>query len=648
MPISIRKDSPSPSSRPQRIAFDNFEVDLRSGELRKNSSRIRLQAQPFQLLVLLLVNAGQVVTREEICRDLWPTNTFVDFEHSLAAAVNKIRDALGDSADTPKYVETLPKRGYRFIGKVKSEPPMVMFPTETQESKGLAAVVAPKPGISSTRMRARALAAVLAVAALVAAALFVWNIVRERRVALSSPPRIQSLAVLPLVNLSSDVGQEFFADGMTEELTTDLGKISALRVISRTSAMRYKDTNKPLREIARELNVDAVVEGTVARSGSHLRVTANLVQASPEKHLWSESYESEVGDALTLQGTIAQAVAREIQVKLTRQEENLLAAATPVNPEAHDLYLKGLYTMRGMESAESSEKAIKYFQQAIEKDPSYAAAYTALSNVYSTWIPGMNHSPRDLMPKAKGFALKALTLDNTLADAHSLLGMIALSYDWDWSAAEKEYEQTMALNPNHVWAHEWHARGLVAQGRTGEAIAEAERVLALSPTPLEWDSPIWVFVLARRYDLARERAQKLLEVAPNWVWGHFEMALIYEQEGKLEKAAQESLRADELFGMNPKRVAQLKETLAKSGPKGYWKRTLENYRESAKSDYVPPVLVAKSCVRVGDKECAFEWLERGFEERDDLMINLKVEPLFDSLRSEPRFQGLVRRVGIPR
>jgi TolB-like protein len=209
------------------------------------------------------------------------------------------------------------------------------------------------------------------VAALVAAALFIWKSAGER-VAISSPPRIHSLAVLPVVNLSGDVGQDFFADGMTEELTTDLGKISALRVISRTSAMRYKDTKKPLREIARELNVDAVVEGTVARSGSHLRVTANLVQASPEKHLWAESYESEVGDALTLQGEIAQAVAREIQVKLTQQEQNLLAAATRVNPEAHDLYLRGLYSMRGAESARASEKAIKYFQQAIEKDPNYA------------------------------------------------------------------------------------------------------------------------------------------------------------------------------------------------------------------------------------------------------------------------------------
>jgi TolB-like protein/DNA-binding winged helix-turn-helix (wHTH) protein len=646
MPISIRKDSASPSSRPQLIAFDSFEVDLHSGELRKNASRIRLQAQPFKLLVLLLANAGQVVTREEICRDLWPTNTFVDFEHSLAAAVNKIRDALGDSADTPKYVETLPKRGYRFIGKVKSEPPVVIFPTETHESEGLAAVVAPKAGISSTRMLVRALAVALAVAALVAAALFIWKSAGER-VAISSPPRIHSLAVLPVVNLSGDVGQDFFADGMTEELTTDLGKISALRVISRTSAMRYKDTKKPLREIARELNVDAVVEGTVARSGSHLRVTANLVQASPEKHLWAESYESEVGDALTLQGEIAQAVAREIQVKLTQQEQNLLAAATRVNPEAHDLYLRGLYSMRGAESAGASEKAIKYFQQAIEKDPTYAVAYSALSRVYSVWIPGMTRSPRTLMPKAREFALKALTLDNTLADAHAVLGMIALFYDWDWSAAEKEYKQTMALNPNHVWAHERHARGLAAQGRKEEAIAEAKQVLALSPTPSEWDYPIWVFILTRRYDLARERAQELLEVAPNWVWGHFELAQVDEQEGQLEEAAQEFLKADELFGMDSQRVTQLKVTLAKSGAKGYWKRTLENYKESAKSNYVPSVLVAEACVRVGDKECVFEWLERGFEERDDLMINLKVEPVFDSLRSDPRFQDLVRRVGIP-
>ena len=645
MPISIRKDSPSPSSWPQRIAFDHFEVDLHSGELRKNGSRIRLQAQPFQLLVLLLVNAGQVVTREEICRDLWPTNTFVDFDHSLAAAVNKVRDALGDSADTPKYVETLPKRGYRFIVKVNSEPPVVMFPTETQEAEGLAAVVAPKPGISSTRTLVRALAAVLAMAALGAAVLFIWKIVRERHVAPSSP-RIQSLAVLPLVNLSSDADQDYFADGMTDALTTDLGKISALRVISRTSAMQYKSSKKPLREIARELNVDALVEGTVARSGNHMRITANLVQASPEKHIWAESYESEVGDALAVQGKIAQEVARQVQVTLTQKERTLLAAARTVNSEAQDLYLRGLYIFATAETAESSERAVQYFQRAIEKDPNYAPAYSGLARVYAEWIPGKTR-PHDLMPKAKEFALKALSLDNTLADAHSMLGTIELFYDWDWSAAEGEFKRTMELNANDVWAHEWHSRGLVTRGRTDEATAEAKLSIALDPSPLSGDYPIWVFILARRYDLALERTQELFELAPNYVWAHYEVAQIYEQKGRAEEAAQEYLKADELFGMDPKRVAQLTEAIARSGAQGYWRRTLENYKESSKSNYVPSVLVAGACVRVGDKESAFQWLEKGFDERDDLMINLKVEPVFDAIRSDPRYQDLVRRVGIP-
>jgi TolB-like protein/Flp pilus assembly protein TadD len=450
-----------------------------------------------------------------------------------------------------------------------------------------------------------------------------------------------------LENLSTDTGQDFFADGVTEELITDLGKISALRVISRTSVMQYKGTKKPLREIARELNVDALIEGTVARSGSHLRITANLLQVSPEKHLWAESYESEVGDALTVQGKIAQAVAREIEVKLTQQEHALLAVPRPVNPDAHDLYLKGRHTFFGSSTAESSERAIKYYQQAIEKDPNYGAAYYGLAIVYATWIPGMTHGPRDLMPKAKEFVLKALSLDKTLAEAHSVLGSIALFYDWDWSAAEREYEQAMKVNPNDVWAHNWHSRGLVTEGRTEEEIAEAKLSLAVTPSPISWDYPIWIFVLARRNDLASERAHQLVEVAPNWVWAHFVMAQVLEQQGKLEEAAQESLKADELFGTDPKQIAQLKEAMAKSGAQGYWRRTAENYRESAKSNYVPPVLVAEACMRVGDKECVFEWLEKGFEERDDLMINLKVEPVFDSLHADPRFQDLIRRVGIP-
>ena len=635
------------ASNSKIVRFGVFQVDLRSGELYKAGLRVKLQQQPLQVLTLLLEHPNDVVTREELRAKLWPTDTFVDFEHSLNTAVRKLRDTLGDIAENPIFIETIPRKGYRFIAPLegpasaaRDEPPAParIRPPETP--------LVTTPGVAAGTGKRTTLLVLGIVVVIGLVGTLGWKIALDGRIAAGNAPRIQSLAVLPLTNLSGDPNEEYFADGMTEELTTDLGKITALRVISRTSAMQYKGTKKSLPDIARELNVDAVVEGTVARSGSHLRMTANLLQAFPEKHLWAESYESEVGDALTLQGQIAQAVARQIQIKLTQQEQNILSVARPVNPEAHDLTLKGFFTMRGAESAEALEKAIKYFQQAIEKDPNYAEANGGLAIAYSTWIPGMTSGPRDLMPKAKELALKAISLDNTCSFAHSQLGMIELYYDWDWSTSEEEFKRTIALNPNSDWVYGWHSRGLAARGRTEEAVAGAQRMISLSPTPMSWDYPIWIFVLAHRYDLARERAQELLEVAPNWVWTHFDMAQVYEQQGKLEEAAQESLKADELFETDPKKVEQLKEALAKSGARNYYRCTLENYKESAKSHYVPPVLVAQTCVRVGDKECAFEWFEKGLEERDDLMINLKVEPAFDSLHSDRRFQDLVRRVGI--
>jgi len=621
--------------------FGIFELDLQRVELRKQGVKVKLQEQPLKILQLLLEHPGEIISRKELRSHIWPEDTFVEFDQGLYSAMARLRDALGDTSESPRYIETVARRGYRFIAQVRlmggiaNSEPLAESQQEEAERKTV-----------TLRRLAATLVAGLIFGALLLAIVLIFDVAGTRQWLRARTTPIRSIAVLPVENLSGDPAQEYFADGMTEELTTDLGKISALRVISRTSAIRYKGTKKSLADIARELNVDAVVEGTVARSGSHLRITANLLQAFPEKHLWAESYDSEVGDALTVQGQIARAVAREIQVKLTRQEQNLLAVARPVNPEAHDLYLKGLFTMRGFESAESSEKAIKYFQQAIEKDPNYASAYAGLAIVYSTWIPGMTRGPRDLMPKAKEFARKAMTLDNTLAAAHSQLGLIELYYDWDWSAAEEEYRQTMALNPNYVWVHPWHARGLLARGRTEEAVAEAERIVALSPSPLDWDNAVWIFVLARRCDLARGRAQELLEVAPHYVWAHFENAQIYECDGQMDKAAEEYLKADELFGTDSKKLAQLREAMAKSGTQGYWKRTLENYRESAKLHYVPPVLVAEACVRVGDKECTLKWLEKGFQERDDLMINLKAKPVFDSLHSDRRFQDLVRRVGI--
>ena len=632
------------TSRIRIVRFGTFEADLDARELRKSGVKIKLHGQPFELLAMLLERPSEVVLREDLRQRLWPTHTFVDFDHGVNTAVNRLREAMGDSAENPRFIETVPRRGYRFIAPVESHASVL-----PGSNPAVAATPSSEAGQATTQAmprvpKRRAVVLAAAVVAITLLAGLSSSRVRQRFFGRRSP-QIRSLAVLPLVNLSSDKDQDYFTDGMTEELTTDLGKISALRVISRTSAMQYKGTKKPLPEIARELNVDAFIEGTVTRSGNHLRITTNLVQAFPEKHLWAKSYESQVDDVLTVQGQISEAVAREIQVQLTQNEKSLLVAARPVNPEAQDLYFRGLYTFRGRDAAES-EKALDYFRRAIEKDPNYAAAYAGLADVYSDWIPGMSR-PRDLMPKAKESALKALSLDETLADAHSSLGNIELFYDWDWIAAEKEFRRTMELNPNHLWAHEWHSRGLVASGRTEEAIAEAELSLRLDPSPINWDYPIWVFLLARRYDLALQREQETLELEPNFSFGHFEQAQIYEHTGRAREAAQEFLKADELFGMDSKKVAELREAIAESGAEGYWKRTLENYKETARSNYVPSVLVAATCVRLNDKECALGWLEKGYEERDDLMINLKVEPVFDRLRMEPRYQELVRRVGIP-
>ena len=623
----------------RRIAFDRFELDLRSLELRKDGRRIRLQAQPFRLLALLVEQAGEVVTREEVCRTLWQTDTFVDFDHGVAAAVNKIREALGDCPEKPRFIETLPKVGYRFIGQIKRDLPQVAALPLPE--------VAPRPGAQVAKWPARRLQIIGEIGIVVVALLCTlgWKMVRDRNLTFGRLPQIRSLAVLPLANLSGEADQDYFADGMTEALITDLGKIGSLRVISRTSVMQYKGTKKPLPEIARDLNVDAIIEGTVSRSGNHLRITANLLQASPEKHLWAESYDSEAGDALTVEGQLARAVAHKIQVTLTPKEKNLLATPRPVDPEAQDLYFRGGYVVK-QGTEEAQKKAIRYFQRAIEKDPGYAAPYAALGTVYALWMPGEN-SPRERMPKAREFALKALSLDNGVLYAHYALGAIALFYDWDWTTAENEFQRELELNPNHVLTHESIARALVTRGKTEEAVAEAKRARRLSPAVADWDYSVWIFILARRYDLARELAQEEVDLEPNFPWGHFNLAQVYEQDGRAEDGAREFLRADELLGTDPKELEKLNRAMAKDGAKGYWNRKVENYRESAKSGYVPPVLTAMACIRIGDKQCVFEWLEKGFQERDDLMIHLKVEPVFDGLREDPRFQALVHRVGIP-
>ena len=463
MPSSAGKSEPASGVTSHRVTFDRFEADLRSGELRKEGRKVRLQAQPFQLLALLIENAGEVVTRDEVCRALWQMDTFVDFDHSLAAAVNKIREALGDSAENPRFVETLPRKGYRFIGQIKRDPPQVATLPLPEVAPRLSAQVAK---LSANRVKIIGWISVAVVALLCTLG---WRVVRYRRVAFGSGSQIRALAVLPLVNLSGDPGQDYFADGMTEELTTELGKIAALRVVSRTSAMQYKDAKKPLPQMARELNVDALLEGTVTRSGNRAHITLNLVQPSPEGHLWTETYDIDAGDVLNVEQRVADAVAREMRVALAPRTAASSRAGHPVNAEAQDLYFRGVHAINTAGGG-ATRRAIGYYQQAIEKDPNFARAYSALAMAYAIWYPE-DSGPRENMPKAREAAKKALALDDSLARAHMALAYVVMNYDWNWAEAEKEFRRTLELDPNDALSHQFYAQELVALGRTEEGVS---------------------------------------------------------------------------------------------------------------------------------------------------------------------------------
>jgi TolB-like protein/DNA-binding winged helix-turn-helix (wHTH) protein len=651
------------TSRSRIVRFGTFEADLNTRELRKSGLRIKLQGQPFEILVMLLERPGELVAREDLQQRLWPTDTFVDFDHGVNAAINRLRDALGDSAENPRFVETVPRRGYRFIAPIDSQvsgssvtPPVGSSSTAMSDATQ---VVLPASG-----RRGKIIAAGL-VAAIVLAFGLSSSRVRGRLFGRPSPHGIQSLAVLPLVNLSGDPKQDYFADGMTEALITDLGKIGALRVISRTSTMQYKGTKKPLPEIAQELKVDGFVEGTVLRSGNHLRVTANLLQASPEKHLWAESYESELGDILTVQGQVAQAVAREIQVKLTPEEQRLLGSTRPVNPKAHDDYLKGQY-LCNKDNREGLDKAIQFFQQAITEDSNDPLAYAGLAGCYALWgwagdIFAGDLSPKDIMPKARDAALKALQLDEALPEAHTSLANVNLILDWNWSGAEREYKRAIELNPNSSSARTWYAHYLVTRGRFGESVAEARRSVELDPvSQFTIDFSAWALYFTRHYDLTIQQSVKSIELFPESPWAHYHLGLVYEHTGRGGEAIQEFLKAEERFGMSQKRLAELRNVYQQSGEKGYWRKILAFSQEASLHprkfannsgygwcDYIQEADVAAVHVRLGEFNAAFESLEKGFASRGDALVYLKVDPYWDNIRSDARFRNLIRRVGIP-
>jgi TolB-like protein/Tfp pilus assembly protein PilF len=565
------------------VRFGQFELDQHSGELRRDGTRIRLQEQPLQVLRILLEHPGKIIPREELQTRIWPSDTFVDFDHGINNAIKRLREALGDTAETPRYVETLPRRGYRFIGKTDSD-----------------------------------------------------------------TPEIKSLAVLPLEDLSRDPEREYFADGLTEALITILAKIGDLRVISRTSAMQYKGVHKNIREIARELDVDTIVEGTVLRVGQRIRITAQLIDALKESHLWAESYERDLRDVLSLQSEIAQAIAREIQVKLTPQEKAQLEEAAPVDPDAYEAYLKGRYYWN-KSSGETLSKGAQCFRLAIEKDPQYAAAYAGLADCANRggWFGFL--APKDGFGKGKELVGKALSIAPNLAEAYASLGWALTHHDFEFVQAEQAFERSIELNSRYATAHEWFGMLLGGLGRFDEAMAEFAKAVRLDPlAPVIHIAWAWIYFHARRYEEALEQSDRTLELDPSFLPSCYLLGTVQMFKGNEEFSIAAYRRGVEASSGAPSYLGGLGWAYANAGRKADARSVLADLCEMRKQRYVMATNMALIHAGLGEKEEALGWLEQGFEERAAWMVYLNTDPRYDSLRSEPRFQKLLGRMKFPK
>ncbi|MGB7621134.1 MAG: protein kinase [Terriglobia bacterium] len=468
-----------------------------------------------------------------------------------------------------------------------------------------------------------------------------------RRTRKVSPRRIQSLAVLPMEDLSGDPAHDYFADGMTEALITDLAKIKALRVISRTSAMQYKGVRKPVPQIARELNVDAVIEGSVLRSGDRVRITAQLIHAVTDQHLWAESYERDFRDILSLQSEIARQIANEVKVTLSPQERARLGTARQVNPEAHELYLKGRYHWN-KRSEEGVKKALSYFQQAIECDPTYAQGYAGLADSYTILGYYNTISPEEAYPKGKAAALKALALDDSLAEPHATLGVIKRDFEWDWAGAEEEFQRAVELNPGYADAYNWRGTLFGMLGRREEALREKARALAIDPLSLIIKADLArMFYYTRDYDRSLEQYRAALDMDPNFSPTHLWLAHVYQQKGLFEEAMSELQTGTRLSGDSTYALAKLGHGYAMAGKSDEARAVLSQLSALSKKKYVSPYDMAIVHVGLKENDQAFAWLEKAFEHRSLWLGYLKLEPQLDPLRTDPRFQELVRRVGLP-
>jgi TolB-like protein/DNA-binding winged helix-turn-helix (wHTH) protein/Flp pilus assembly protein TadD len=629
----------APASR--LLRFENFELDIRSGELRKGGVKLRLQGQPIQVLAALLNSPGNLVTREELRAQVWPAETFVDFDHSLHNAIARIRETLGDSAEKPRYIETLPRRGYRFIGTVESVGPSESVPAFAVTSEPKLEVPVPaKPVATHSALRF----GLWAVLTLVASFLVVAPTFLGR----SSVPAVRSIAVLPLANFSGDPGQEYFADGMTDELITDLAKVSALRVVSRTSVMPYKGTKKSLPEIARELNVDGIIEGSVTRSGQRVRITAQLLYGPTDKHLWADTYERDLGDVLSMQSEVAQAIAQQVRVELTPQQQARLSSAKPVNPEAYDAYLRGRYYMENQfTTAQPLFAARDQFEEAVRKDPTFALAYSGLADAYLYLGLFRAMTPEAADRATEDAVQHALALDDSIGEAHDTLGALDWHFRLNLDAAEREFDRSISIAPSYSCAHEDRAELMAFRGRRDEARAEIAKSRELDPSVSSALTESGADYQMRDFDGLIEASRRGIAVNPKEWLEHFYLGVGYEGKGKRLEAIAEYERAVELSGGDDDAVAGLGYAYAAVAKKEETRRILNDLEKKSKSSYVSPYMIAVLHAELGEKDKAFESLDEAWRIKSmDISWHLKADPRIDSLRSDPRFENLLRRTGL--
>jgi TolB-like protein/DNA-binding winged helix-turn-helix (wHTH) protein/Tfp pilus assembly protein PilF len=624
------------------VQTDLLELDLRRYELRRGTRVLKLEKIPMELLILLVERRDQLVGREEIIARLWRKDVFLDTEQGINTAIRKIRLSLGDDPNQPHFLQTVVGKGYRFVGPINvvGEMPVGVQPA-TPYSAGREET-RPSRLTSAPRWKLKVFVAtsIFIGIAIIAFRYFDWGRWLPR-------PAVHSIAVLPLKNLSGNPADDYFADGMTDELITNLAKISALRVSSYTSVSKYKAVSKPLPQVAQELQVDAIVEGSVLRSGDQVRITAQLIYAPRDQHLWAEEYQRYLRDVLYLQREVARDIAQQVRVTLTPKERNRLATAGAVDPGAYESYLRGR-SFWNQRSEASLLKAIDQFNKAIEVDRGYAPAYSGLADCYTTLGYLSYLDPLDAFPRARDAATKALELDPSLAEAHTSLAYYNLYHAWNWAEAENEFKKAIELNPNYATAHDWYSYYLMAIGRFDEAWKEVNRAHELDPLSVTISTDIgFNYFYRRNYDEAINQLRATLAISPNFPLAHLWLGRAYQQKKMYSEAIDEFNKTDAALPGWVVTIAGIGNAYGEWGHQAEAEQVLTRLNMLAREKYVTPYGIALVYAGLGDKNQAFIWLNKAVSGRNHWLVWLNRDPRWDRLRSDPRFADLKKRVGLP-